>query len=169
MAYSLKKAREILTRVEQVGIAETAMEYGIAASSVKRALRYLNKKKKIPNPIDQCVINGGRRVLCVGDLHCPFDLDGYLEFCINVYAKYDCNTVVFIGDVIDNHYTSYHETDPDGMSGRDELDLAIERLKPYNKAFPKRMLLLVITIEWLCVNQLQAMYLDVGLNRTKKF
>ena len=137
MAYSLKKAKEILTRVEQVGIAETALEYGIAASSVKRALRYLNKNNKIPNPIDQCVINGGRKVLCIGDLHCPFDLDGYLEFCINTYAKYNCDTVVFIGDVIDNHYTSYHETDPDGMSGRDELDSAIERLKPYNKTFPE--------------------------------
>ena len=43
------------------------------------------------------------RVLVIGDLHEPFCLDGYLEHCQETYAKYNCNRVVFIGDVIDNH------------------------------------------------------------------
>jgi len=60
------------------------------------------------------------RVLIVGDLHCPFDLDEYFNFCCNVYERYNCNKVVFIGDVIDNHYSSYHETSADGMGGADE-------------------------------------------------
>ena len=68
------------------------------------------------------------RVLCIGDLHEPFCLDGYLEFCIEMYKKYNCNKVVFIGDVIDNHYSSYHETDVNGLSGGQELDLAIEKI-----------------------------------------
>jgi len=53
------------------------------------------------------------KVLAIGDLHEPFCLDKYLRFCKNVDRKYRCNKVVFIGDVIDNHYSSYHETDPD--------------------------------------------------------
>ena len=44
------------------------------------------------------------RVLVIGDLHEPFSLDQYLYHCIEVYAKYNCNRVVFIGDVIDSHY-----------------------------------------------------------------
>lgn len=76
------------------------------------------------------------RVLVIGDLHEPFCLDGYLEFCIDTYNKYQCNKVVFIGDVIDNHYSSYHETDADGMGGGQELELAISKLAEWYKAFP---------------------------------
>jgi len=77
-----------------------------------------------------------RRILVVGDLHCPFDLDAYLEHCIEVYAKYNCNQVVFIGDIIDSHASSYHETDPDGMSAGDELKYAIDRVRRWRDAFP---------------------------------
>lgn len=76
------------------------------------------------------------RVLVIGDLHEPFCLDGYLEHCIDTYKRYNCNQVIFIGDVIDNHYSSYHETDADGMGGGQELDLAIEKLRGWFKAFP---------------------------------
>jgi len=76
------------------------------------------------------------RVLCIGDLHEPFCLDGYLEFCIEMYKKHNCNRVCFIGDVIDNHASSYHETDPNGISGGDELELAISKISEWYKAFP---------------------------------
>lgn len=76
------------------------------------------------------------RVLVVGDLHEPFCLDGYLEFCKDVYTKHNCNKVVFIGDIIDNHYSSYHETDADGLGGGQELDYAIEKLRKWYEAFP---------------------------------
>jgi hypothetical protein len=76
------------------------------------------------------------RVLVIGDLHEPFCLKGYLRFCKETYAKHNCNKVVFIGDIIDNHYSSYHETDSDGMGGKAELDLAIKRVSKWYKAFP---------------------------------
>ena len=77
------------------------------------------------------------RVLVVGDLHCPFDLEGYLEFCQDMYARHNCNRVVFIGDIIDNHYSSYHESDPDGYGGGEELERAIKCVKKWYTAFPK--------------------------------
>ena len=76
------------------------------------------------------------RILVIGDLHEPFCLDGYLDFCKETYAKYNCNKVVFIGDVIDSSYSSYHETDADGMGGADELEFAIKKLSKWYKAFP---------------------------------
>lgn len=82
------------------------------------------------------ITNDESRVLCIGDLHEPFCLDSYFDFCVEEFQANNCNRVVFIGDVIDNHYSSYHETDADGMGGGDELDLAISRLKRWHEAFP---------------------------------
>ena len=77
-----------------------------------------------------------RRILVIGDLHCPFELDGYFNFCKETYANYNCNQVIFIGDIIDNHAFSYFEPDPDGMSAGDELQVAIEDVKKWYNAFP---------------------------------
>ena len=91
-----------------------------------------NKKKAFENLARKDV----NRILVIGDLHAPFDLDEYFDHCVETYAKYNCNKVVFIGDVIDNHFSSYHETSADGMGGATELDLAIDRLRRWYKQFP---------------------------------
>lgn len=78
-----------------------------------------------------------KNVLIIGDLHEPFCLEDYLEHCKQTYKKYNCNEVVFIGDIIDNHASSYHETDPDGHSAGQELKMAISNIRNWYKAFPK--------------------------------
>ena len=89
----------------------------------RKAFENLNKKE--------------RRILIIGDLHAPFVLDGYLEHCQDVYAKYNCNQVIFIGDILDNHAFSYHEPDPDGLSPGSELVMAKKFVKEWYNAFPK--------------------------------
>jgi metallophosphoesterase superfamily enzyme len=79
-----------------------------------------------------------RHVLVIGDLHEPFCLDSYLDWCLEQYEFYGCNQVVFIGDIIDNHYSSYHETSADGMGGADELELAVKRISRWYNAFKKK-------------------------------
>lgn len=81
-------------------------------------------------------------VLVIGDIHEPFTLDGYLEFCIEQYATHNCNEVVFIGDIIDNLYASYHETPTCAMGGDNELELAIKKLAKWYKAFPEATVLI---------------------------
>lgn len=76
-------------------------------------------------------------VLVIGDLHAPFVRKGYLEHTQEVAEKYQCNQVVLIGDVIDNHYTSFHEQDPDGYGAGQELDRAIDIIQKWYKAYPK--------------------------------
>lgn len=76
-------------------------------------------------------------ILIIGDLHEPFCLDGYLDFCKEIQIKENCGTIVFIGDIIDNHYSSYHETDPDGYSAGEELDRAIDKIQKWYKEFPE--------------------------------
>jgi len=79
---------------------------------------------------------GVNNVLVIGDLHLPFARIGYLNFCKEIYKKYNCNKVVFIGDIIDNHYSSFHETDPDGHSAAEELRLAKLAVAKFYEAFP---------------------------------
>ena len=88
----------------------------------KKALDYLRTKE--------------RRILVIGDLHCPFELDGYFEFCLDSYDRFACNQVIFIGDLIDSHATSRHETDPNGLSAKTELEQAIADLQKWREAFP---------------------------------
>ena len=78
-----------------------------------------------------------RRILVVGDLHCPFDLDGYLKFVVDTYEQWNCNQILMIGDAVDHHYSSFHQTDADGYGGGEELDRAIKRLSRYRDAFAK--------------------------------
>ena len=72
----------------------------------------------------------------VGDLHEPFSLPEYFDHCVESYQKWNCTNVIFIGDLIDNHHSSYHETDPDGMGAGEELELAIEKLSRWVATFP---------------------------------
>jgi predicted phosphodiesterase len=79
----------------------------------------------------------GRRVLVIGDIHAPFVKPGYLEFCKEIESKWQTNMTIFIGDLIDMHYSSYHESDPDGDSAGVELLKAKKEISYWYRAFPK--------------------------------
>jgi len=86
--------------------------------------------KKATNKFDK------NNVLIIGDTHEPFCKEGYLEFCLETQKKYNCGTVIHIGDLVDNHAVSYHESDPDGRSPGDEFKLALDNCQKWYKAFP---------------------------------
>ena len=78
-----------------------------------------------------------RNVIVIGDLHEPFGLDAYLDFCIEQYKKWNCTQTILIGDIIDNHYSSFHEVNIDAQyTGKTELEYAIKRIARWYKAFP---------------------------------
>lgn len=76
-------------------------------------------------------------VLVIGDLHSPWILRGYLEFCLEQQKKFNCGTVIFIGDILDSQASNFHESNPDLPSAWDELTQAIVKLQPWFKSFPK--------------------------------
>ena len=97
------------------------------------------KRPRLSNGLNKLVSglkSKENRILVIGDLHEPFCLDGYLDFCVEQSEKFNTNRTIFIGDVIDNHYSSYHETDADGLGGGQELDLAIKKISKWRDAFP---------------------------------
>jgi predicted phosphodiesterase len=77
-----------------------------------------------------------RNILVIGDLHEPFCLDGYLDWCLEQYETFNCNQVIFIGDIMDNHAYSFHEADPNGDSAGLELEKTIVKVAEWYKAFP---------------------------------
>lgn len=77
-----------------------------------------------------------KNTLIIGDTHLPFEKPGYLEFCREQQEKYNCGTVIHIGDLVDNHAVSYHEKDSEGKSAGDEYRLALEKCHNWYKVFP---------------------------------
>ena len=80
--------------------------------------------------------NKPRMVLAIGDIHCPFEHRYYLDFLVETYKQWNCDTVVCMGDEADLHAFSKYPYDPDGYSAGHELQQAIDHLQPYYKAFP---------------------------------
>lgn len=77
------------------------------------------------------------RILCVGDIHEPVAHPGYRAFCRDLQNKYKCDTVVFIGDVVDWTAISFHTRQPEAPGPKDEYELALQAVQKWYKTFPK--------------------------------
>ena len=95
-----------------------------------------NHKKRMKAPYVKSETRSYPNVLIIPDLHSPFIKDGYLEFCMEMRDKYNCTEFWFTGDILDNHFASYHETDPDGFGGLAELYQAIPQINRFHEEFP---------------------------------
>ena len=76
------------------------------------------------------------RVLCIGDLHEPVSHPGYLQFCKDLYTEYDCDSVVFIGDVTDMQAISFHAANPECPGASDEFSLTKQKITKWKRNFP---------------------------------
>lgn len=77
------------------------------------------------------------RVGIIGDTHIPYNLEGYMEFCLDTFDQWDCDTFIHIGDLIDHHSLSFHDSEPVLKNANGELEDARDRLKPWYEAFPE--------------------------------
>lgn len=77
------------------------------------------------------------RILIVSDLHAPFEHPDTLKFLGKIKEYYNPDRVIQIGDEIDNHAMSYHDTDPDSFSAGDELKRAREVIWKIEDLYPK--------------------------------
>lgn len=78
-----------------------------------------------------------KNVLVISDMHHPYSHPDTLPFLKACKAKYKPDHVICIGDEIDFHDLSFHDSDPDLDSAGVELEKAIKALKPIYKLFPK--------------------------------
>jgi predicted phosphodiesterase len=75
------------------------------------------------------------RVGIIGDTHLPFELEGYREFCEETFEAWDCDTFVHIGDFIDNHSLSFHDSEPLLHNVLGEYESAVERAADWPSIF----------------------------------
>lgn len=78
-----------------------------------------------------------KRVLVISDMHHPYSHPDTLAFLKYLNKKYNFDKVICIGDEVDFHALSFHDSDPDLDSSGTELKQAIKALNPLYKLFPK--------------------------------
>lgn len=98
--------------------------------TVRQVLRRLSKLAKSPADENECIG-------IIGDTHLPFEREGYLEFCRDTFKREGVTRVIHIGDLVDHHALSFHESEPGLKGANGEYFDARDRLKPWFEAFPK--------------------------------
>ncbi len=76
-------------------------------------------------------------ILVISDMHHPYSHPDVVSFLAALKKKYEPTRVICLGDEIDCHAMSFHDSDPDLMSAGDELQEAIKCLQPIYKLFPE--------------------------------
>jgi len=77
------------------------------------------------------------RILCISDLHCPYQHKDAIKFLAAIKDKYNPDTVISIGDEVDFHAMSFHASDSSLYSAGDELKKAREVIWEIEKLYPK--------------------------------
>jgi predicted phosphodiesterase len=106
-------------------------------SQVYERVRHIDKShhKRVSTPINLIAVEK-RQTLVFSDTHMPFNHPNYLQFLKDTYAKYNCGSVVCLGDLVDHHALSRHDSEGCAKSPYDELNMALAEVKKYVEAFP---------------------------------
>lgn len=111
----------------------TAIFTNYTANALRKA--YYRYEKEAPKSVaDGKTYNS---ILVISDMHHPYSHPDTTTFLSALKNKYKFDKVVCIGDEVDFHALSFHDSDPDLPSAGDELSRAIRALSPIYKMFPK--------------------------------
>jgi hypothetical protein len=77
------------------------------------------------------------RVLIISDMHIPYHHPNLLPFLAGLKAKYKPTRVICVGDELDKHAMSFHDSDPDLDSAGKELEKARAVVAKLEKLFPR--------------------------------
>jgi len=138
-----EKQREAveLVYIEGLTKADAARAIGIDRKSLKERLEQVERRAARANNIKP-ERQMGKRVGIIGDTHLPYELDGYLEFCQETFDRHGVDTVVHIGDFVDNHSLSFHDSEPMLHNVMGEYESAFERAQDWYEAFPVATLIM---------------------------
>lgn len=76
------------------------------------------------------------RILFISDQHIPYHHEKMFEFLERLIEKYQPTRFVNVGDELDKHAMSYHDSDPDLPSAGDELERSLVYVKQMHKLIP---------------------------------
>ena len=89
-------------------------------------------------PILGCGVLAGNEgsTLVISDLHLPYQHRDSFDFLAEVYDSYNCDEVLNVGDIIDHHRGSYHDSEPDALDASTEYELAQKLSQELQGLFP---------------------------------
>jgi hypothetical protein len=90
----------------------------------------MKRGKKLPWP-------DTRSILVISDQHIPYEHPDMFDFLQAIKEKHQPTLVVNIGDEVDKHALSFHDSDADLPSAGEELKQSIIKLKRMEKMFPE--------------------------------
>ena len=78
-----------------------------------------------------------KSVLIISDTHIPYHVPELIAYLKLLKKKYSFDKVIHIGDELDKHALSFHDSDPDLPSAGDELKLSLPTVHELEKLFHK--------------------------------
>ena len=75
------------------------------------------------------------RVGVIGDTHSPVALDGYAEWCMDVFSQWDVERIIHIGDLADFHAASFHDSEIGFHDVVSEMEAAKEQIHHMQEVF----------------------------------
>lgn len=95
-------------------------------------------KAVLRRPILGCgMLLGKKNTLLISDVHAPYHHKDTFAFLEALDDYYQFDEVISVGDLIDHHRGSYHESEPDAMSEEDEYFAAKDYMEELQDMFPK--------------------------------
>lgn len=76
------------------------------------------------------------RILFISDLHIPYHHPGTFDFLEDLKERYSPTRVICLGDELDKHALSFHDSDPDLDSAGPELEKALPHIARLHEMFP---------------------------------
>lgn len=107
---------------------------GLPKSSVNDLIkRYRDSLNVVDSSEDEC---DNSRVLFISDMHIPYHHKDTIPFLKMLKDRYSPTRVICLGDELDKHALSFHDSDPDLMSAGDELRAALPVIAELYEMFP---------------------------------
>lgn len=78
-----------------------------------------------------------KKILVVSDMHLPYQHKDSIKFLKEIKKQFKPDTTISIGDLLDQHALSFHDSSPELYSAGHELDKAKEYVKELESVFPK--------------------------------
>lgn len=78
-----------------------------------------------------------KRILVISDMHLPYQHKDSITFLKEIKKEFKPDTILSIGDLLDQHALSFHDSSPELYSAGMELDKAKEYVRELESVFPK--------------------------------
>jgi len=78
-----------------------------------------------------------KTILVISDMHLPYQHKDSIKFLKEIKKEFKPDTTLSIGDLLDQHALSFHDSSPELYSAGMELDKAKEYVKELESIFPK--------------------------------